>query len=78
MNQVRSLEGLHKTLIAEFNWLEIFRQSRLSRPAELHSAACLRCVLNDGIERARHLVTRCARLPEKPACGPRRPACRRC
>lgn len=78
MNQVRSLEGLHKTLIAEFNRLEIFRQSLLSRPAELPSAACLRCVLNGGIERARRLITQCAQLPEKVACGPRRPACRHC
>lgn len=38
MNQVQSLEGLHKTLTTEFNRLEIFRQSLLSRPAELSDA----------------------------------------
>lgn len=56
MNQVRSLEGLHKTLIAEFNRLEIFRHSLLSRPAELPSAACLRRIQNGGLERARHAL----------------------
>lgn len=39
MNQVQSLEGLHKTLTTEFNRLEIFRRSLLSWPAELSDAA---------------------------------------
>lgn len=46
MNQVQSLEGLHKTLTTEFNRVEIFRQSLLSRPAELSDAPFLRAAVS--------------------------------